>query len=393
MSHPQLHVAMRKGLFTLEHQNNKSKWAITNSAFVGDNCTMLLDDPRDRTLYAALGHGHFGAKLHRSTDAGRTWSEITAPLYPPMPEGVTPKEHPVFGTPIEWKLVMVWSLEAGGADQPGRLWCGTLPGGLFRSDDHGQSWQLMQSLWDDPRREEWFGGGYPEPGIHSIIVHPDHSQHITISISCGGVWRSTDDGQTWTQHQGGMRHDYMPDEQAYQPNAQDPHRLVACRSDHNRMWVQHHNGIFRSDDAGMNWTECSANAKPSAFGFAVAVHPDEPDTAWFVPGIKDEAASRWMAASWSHAHATAARPLRRSAKACPISTPITWFIDMPSMSMPPATSSPWAPPPAPCSSAKTKATPGNASPPTSPRSPPSASPRHGNDRQPDASAIRRRADH
>ena len=27
---------------------------------------------------------------------------------------------------------------------------------------------------------------------------------------------------------------------------------------------------------------------PSSFGFAVAVHPGEPDTAWFVPAIKDE---------------------------------------------------------------------------------------------------------
>jgi photosystem II stability/assembly factor-like uncharacterized protein len=53
------------------------------------------------------------------------------------------------------------------------------------------------------------------------------------------------------------------------------------------MWVQHHNAIFRSDDAGMNWTEC-VDVAPSTFGFAVAAHPSDPDTAWFVPGIKDE---------------------------------------------------------------------------------------------------------
>ena len=29
-------------------------------------------------------------------------------------------------------------------------------------------------------------------------------------------------------------------------------------------------------------------AKPSSFGFGVVVHPDDADTAWFVPGIKDE---------------------------------------------------------------------------------------------------------
>ncbi len=28
--------------------------------------------------------------------------------------------------------------------------------------------------------------------------------------------------------------------------------------------------------------------KPSGFGFAVAVHPNDARTAWFVPGVKDE---------------------------------------------------------------------------------------------------------
>jgi hypothetical protein len=51
--------------------------------------------------------------------------------------------------------------------------------------------------------------------------------------------------------------------------------------------VQHHNGIFVSRDAGESWEEL-VNVKPSSFGFAVAVHPDNGDTAWFVPGISDE---------------------------------------------------------------------------------------------------------
>jgi hypothetical protein len=52
-------------------------------------------------------------------------------------------------------------------------------------------------------------------------------------------------------------------------------------------WAQHHNGIFRSIDNSVSWKEIT-NAKPSKFGFAVAVHPNDPDTAWFVPAIKDE---------------------------------------------------------------------------------------------------------
>jgi hypothetical protein len=50
--------------------------------------------------------------------------------------------------------------------------------------------------------------------------------------------------------------------------------------------VQHHAGIFKSVDNGMSWQ--GVKAKPSAFGFGVVVHPKDANTAWFVPGIKDE---------------------------------------------------------------------------------------------------------
>jgi hypothetical protein len=58
-------------------------------------------------------------------------------------------------------------MAAGGADQPGVLWAGTLPGGLFRSNDRGDSWELVRSLWDVPQRAEWFGGGYDVPASAS----------------------------------------------------------------------------------------------------------------------------------------------------------------------------------------------------------------------------------
>ena len=51
--------------------------------------------------------------------------------------------------------------------------------------------------------------------------------------------------------------------------------------------MQHHNGVFRSDDGGTRWSEIE-EVPPSVFGFAVAVHPRDPDRAWFVPAVKDE---------------------------------------------------------------------------------------------------------
>ena len=74
---PRCHVSTRKGLFTLER--GAGGWAIARAAFVGDNVTLSMHDPRSGHLYAALNHGHFGNKLHRSTDGGATWTEIAVP--------------------------------------------------------------------------------------------------------------------------------------------------------------------------------------------------------------------------------------------------------------------------------------------------------------------------
>jgi hypothetical protein len=84
-----------------------------------------------------------------------------------------------------------------------------------------------------------------------------------------------------------MYAEYMPPELREEPIAQDVHRLAQCCAHPEIVWCQHHNGVFRSEDAGATWHELTAIA-PSKFGFAVAAHPHDPDTAWFVPAVKDE---------------------------------------------------------------------------------------------------------
>jgi len=98
---------------------------------------------------------------------------------------------------------------------------------------------------------------------------------------------SEDGGATWQARGKGMRAPYMPPEQAEDPDIQDPHRMVQCPGSPDHFWVQHHGGIFRSTNNLQSWHEITSVA-PSAFGFAVAVHPRDPATAWFVPAIKDE---------------------------------------------------------------------------------------------------------
>ena len=275
-------VATRKGLFIYGRAANET-WTIQQRAFIGDPVSMALHDARDDTLYAALALGHFGCKLHRSDDQGATWTEIACPAYPPQPED---PPAPAAKDPTPWAVSLIWSLESGGSDQPGRLWCGTIPGGLFRSDDRGEHWQLVRSLWDRAERRTWFGGGFDQAGISSICVDPRDSHTVTLGVSIGGVWRTQDDGATWTAFGKGLRAEYTPAEHAHEFNQQDLHRLVQCPGAPEHFWVQHHNGIFVSDNACASFREIEGVA-PSAFGFALAVHPDDPAQAWFAPARID----------------------------------------------------------------------------------------------------------
>jgi hypothetical protein len=282
-----LYVGTRKGLFELDRA--RGGWKIARAWFLGDNVPMLLPDTRDGSLYVALNHGHFGNKLHRLDAGADKWIECAAPAYPPRPADL-PKVVNAMGSPEpDWKLELIWSLEGAGHDRPGELWCGTVPGGLFRSADRGASWDLVRSLWDDPSRAHWVGGGMDHPGIHSICVDPRDSSRVKLGVSCAGVWCTEDYAKTWSCRATGMRAEYMPPDRQFDPVVQDPHRLVQSPSHPDSFWVQHHNGIFRSVDGSASWQEISAPpAAPSAFGFAVAVHPRDPQTAWFLPAIKDE---------------------------------------------------------------------------------------------------------
>jgi hypothetical protein len=285
MSDRRLHVATRKGLFSF--RRGRSAWEPERHAFLGDHATVVLPDRRDGAVYVALAHGHYGAKLHRSDDGGATWTEIGVPVYPKQPDAGDESKNETTGQPLTWKLKKIWSLEPGGATRPGRLWCGTIPGGLFASDDRGASWRLVEPLWMHPRRKEWFGGGEPEPGIHSIWVDPRDPRRVGVGISCGGVWHTEDEGATWEIRATGMRANYLPPGQVREPNLQDPHRVVACAAAPDVLWCQHHNGVFRTTDAGRSWTEL-APAIGTGFGFAAAIHPRDPKTSWLVPALDDE---------------------------------------------------------------------------------------------------------
>ncbi|HKS89814.1 MAG TPA: sialidase family protein, partial [Stellaceae bacterium] len=270
-----VYVGTRKGLFELAH--GAGGWEIADAQFLGDPISAVLALP-DGALYAALDLGHFGAKLWRRGPEGK-WQEIAVPVFPPKPPGSDDDPHP-------WSLGKIWVIEPGGV--PDRLWAGTMPGGLFRSDDGGGSWSLNETLWHMPERRQWMGvAGGEQPGINSVLIDPRDPDDIRVGVSTAGMWASSDGGASWHIINRGMYNEYMPPEQREEPIAQDIHRLSRCAAHPDVVWCQHHNAVFRSEDGGAGWRELTA-ITPAKFGFAVAAHPRDPDTAWFVPAVKDE---------------------------------------------------------------------------------------------------------
>lgn len=269
-------IGSRKGLIIA--RKTQGRWQLTDVHHEGIPVSIAWADPRSGTWWSCFDHGHWGVKMQRSEDEGRTWAEVTAPAYP---EGAEIKE----GVPATTRYL--WAMQQGGHDRPGRLWVGTEPGGLFRSDNSGNAFHLVDSLWNHPSRTggQWFGGGRDHAGIHSVVVDPRNSDRVLIGVSCSGVFETTDGGVTWQGRNQGLRADYLPDPSS--EYGHDPHILVAAPTHPDILWQQNHCGIFRSTDGGSSWTDISEPEGNARFGFALSVATDNPNQAWVAPANSD----------------------------------------------------------------------------------------------------------
>ena len=220
-------VGTRKGLLILARDGGD--WAIESAHFEAVPVVYAVHDRRNGAIWASLDHGHWGMKLARSLDGGATWQEIEAPKYP---DGAM--SPPEFAQPATTSYI--WIIEPGGADEPNRTYIGTEPGGLFHTDDGGESFQLNEALWNDPGASQWFGGGRDLPGICAIQVDPRDSRRITVGVSVGGVYVSEDGGESWQVRNKGLYADYLPD--PYAEVGQDPHIVLQSPGNPDVLWQQ-----------------------------------------------------------------------------------------------------------------------------------------------------------
>ncbi len=269
-------IATRKGLVIFKNQSHE--WKYSEVHFKGIPVSYIYSDQYTGRWWACLDHGHWGCKLHYSDDFGKRWIEVEAPKYP---EGTILKEDKLATTKY------LWSMNSSQNNGVNKLYIGTEPGGLFVSEDQGKNFELVKSLWNHPsRKDQWFGGGRDQAGIHSILIDPKDDQHLFVGISVAGVFETMDGGQSWQPRNKGLKADFLPDQNA--EVGQDPHLLDFCLKWPEVMWQQNHCGVFRTDNGGEKWEDISEDKGPANFGFAIQADEDDPNVAWVVPGISDE---------------------------------------------------------------------------------------------------------
>lgn len=296
-------VGTRKGTFLVEKTNGR--WTPRLAGHPGAGVNFVARDPYTGTLWAALGHGHWGAKLSRSTDDGATWSDAPQIKYPEGARYLAPAEPTEDGsdeglgpTIKPATLLKLWVIAFG---PKGRIYVGTIPGGLFESHDGGESFELNRPLWNHESRggdlftgkgsgmTHWFGTPASEgefaPGIHSIVVDPRDPQRILVAVSTAGVLESTDGGRTWRGRNKGLTMDYLPEPEAEWGH--DPHFVALSADQPDHVWQQNHCGVFYSADGAATWKKVSQPEVGVHFGFPVAVDAKDGRTAWVVPGKSD----------------------------------------------------------------------------------------------------------
>jgi photosystem II stability/assembly factor-like uncharacterized protein len=254
-------VGTKKGGFILDGDVDRTRWELGDPIGPGWPMYHMSFDETTGTIYAGGGNEWFGASVWRSTDLGKTWTQSS--------EGLNYGE----GGP---DIKAVWNVTPG----HGRLYAGVEPAGLFRSDDGGVSWSHVSGLRDHPSHENWMPGG-GGLCLHSIVPHPSDPKQTWVGISAVGTFHTQDGGETWTTQNKNVRADFYPDNK-YPEYGQCVHALVMAAGRPDRIYQQNHCGVYRSDDGGAGWEEITEGL-PSDFGFPMAAHPHDPDTAYVIP--------------------------------------------------------------------------------------------------------------
>ena len=287
-----LWIGTRKGLFSISADPGREEFDEPAPHWIGSTVFHCTADPRDReSVLAGLRTPDGRSTVASSRNGGQTWSEAVEPprFASESPfESESSREEPAAPL-VQRQVNQVFALTAGHASEYGTWYAGSSPQGLFRSTDHGSSWEPVAGLNEHVDFDRWTSPGVDDtpdgPKLHTMLVDPRDAEHLIVAMSTGGVLESRDAGATWARLDGGL-------EGAL---ALDPHALAMGVTNPDRLWMQSHFGVYRMDLETRTWDRVGTPETPGErldAGFPIAVHPADPDVAFTVPMDGSDAWSR-----------------------------------------------------------------------------------------------------
>jgi photosystem II stability/assembly factor-like uncharacterized protein len=261
-------VGTQKGAFLVSSDRSRRTWRIDGPHFPGEAVYAMGIDTRAgrQRIFAGTRSFHWGSVLRASDDLGATWTS---------PE----RQNIRFPADSGLSLTQIWQITPGRAEDEGKVYCGVEPAALFESDDAGETWKPVDGLLKHEHRPQWMPGG-GGLCLHTIVIDPSSRDRMLIAISTGGVYRTDDGGRSWQPRNNGVRAEFLPNK--HPDFGQCVHKVVHHPDNPGRLFLQNHWGLYRSDDWGESWTDI-ANGVPSDFGFAMQMHPHQPDTVYIIP--------------------------------------------------------------------------------------------------------------
>ena len=266
-----LMIGTRKGLF-LARSDDRETWAVDGPHFAMNAVYAVALDTRRPTprLLVGADSEHWGPSVFHSDDLGTTWEETEGgALRFPAETGAA--------------LARAWQLQPAGPAEPDVVYAGVEPAALFRSEDGGATFSLVEGLWDHPHRPRW------EPGggglcLHTVLPHPTDPDRLLVAISSSGVYRTEDGGKSWQASNAGIHAWHNPD--PHPEFGQCVHKVARHPDRPDEMFLQNHGGVYRSRDGGASWGEIHEGL-PATFGFPLVTHPHTPGTAYVYPLVAD----------------------------------------------------------------------------------------------------------
>jgi photosystem II stability/assembly factor-like uncharacterized protein len=273
-------VGTVKGAFLLRSDAARRDWRLEGPFCDGWPVSHAIGCADSGRIWVAAGDDWHGTGVWRSDDGGASWQlsrlatgQVDEWLARDPDMATYTGMQPAPPAPFNGRLEALWSLGRAG----GVLYAGGKPGLLFRSEDDGESWTLVEALADHPSRESWQPGGAGLV-LHSIVAAPDDPRRLWVGISAAGVFASEDGGASWERRNRRSNADAGDGEVGH-----CVHNFVrAPGSGPDLLYQQNHHGVFRSPDGGRSWEEITAGL-PSGFGFPIASHPRAPGTVWVLP--------------------------------------------------------------------------------------------------------------